>query len=165
MEGRTLAALTATVVVMTGLSAPAYAADHTPTSSAEPGWVTDELGTHEIGLASPGEKTDTTTGGVIISDLLCQVPGYGGGFNTSLGAGWSSLTRREGACRAAPAHGAHTTGEFWYVAREGDGELICRVGHMVRPVRSGSTTVRAMAGHGPVGPLTRAGTSLADYDI
>jgi hypothetical protein len=85
----------------------------------ESGWVSDALGTHRRRLAevsAPGEALLAT----------CPAAPYGGGFTTSMGAGWSQLVSRSGPCRAATSVGVHTTGQVWTVTRETSGEFICK---------------------------------------
>lgn len=78
--------------------------------------ITDALGTHLSGLADAGELTALAS---------CPAHAYGGGFDTSMGAGWTQLAVRTGPCRAANAVGDHYTGDLWHVRRESTGEFIC----------------------------------------
>ncbi|MCW2755530.1 MAG: hypothetical protein JWQ32_2941 [Marmoricola sp.] len=56
-----------------------------------------------------------------------QFSTFGGGFNTSLGSGWTSLAVRSGPCTAATSvANPHGEGQRWYVTRETHGQFICR---------------------------------------
>lgn len=56
-----------------------------------------------------------------------QFSTFGGGFNTSLGSGWTSLAVRSGPCTAASSvANPHGEGQRWYVSRETHGQFICR---------------------------------------
>lgn len=85
------------------------------------GAVTDALGTHSAAVV------DMAAGEVFAADGPCGSPsGYGGGFTTSLGNGFTYLVARSGPCRAGTGDGGYDTGERITVDREVDGEFICR---------------------------------------
>ena len=85
--------------------------------------VTDALGTHRAGLADGGAVARPAAAATAAA---CPAHPFGGGFDTSMGAGWTSLTGRDAPCRVANAKGQHNVGEVWRVLRESPGEFICR---------------------------------------
>lgn len=101
-------------------------ANATPTDDVGAPQVSDALGEYDpqqwqIVVPTPGEP----------SPLKARACGtftrYGGGFNTNLGSGWTSLAARNGPCRAARSNGSWGTGSRFYVEREtNQGEVICR---------------------------------------
>lgn len=87
--------------------------------------VSDELGTRDAGVMEP--LATTSDGDVSAQHHYCAPHfAYGGGFTTSLGAGWSELAARNEPCRAAPWQGSWYTGQTFFVYRETNGEFICR---------------------------------------
>ena len=81
--------------------------------------ATDALGTH-TGPDLIGETAQ-------VSSADCAVGAqFGGGFNTNLGSGWTSLAARNGPCTAAGANGAWGEGALFHVSRETHGGFICR---------------------------------------
>lgn len=89
------------------------------TGNTTGGWVTDQLGTHAPDVVD-APAADASNG-------ECGTwSDYGGGFDTSLGGGWSYLAARSGPCRAAPSNGGWGTGSRFHVERETNGEFICR---------------------------------------
>ena len=68
-------------------------------------------------------------GSVQAAGVCGQFSTFGGGFNTSLASGWTSLAVRSAPCTAADSvANPHGEGQRWYVARETHGQFICR-GH------------------------------------
>jgi hypothetical protein len=106
------------VVIVSTLGALALFA---PSGGATaPDVVTDALGTHDSSIRLSGDRAFRRRS-------ACGPSGrFGGGFHTSLGAGWTFLAARRGPCRAARARGGHSTGSRWKVRRETHGEEICR---------------------------------------
>lgn len=116
--------LVASVIALTpSLAVPSLA--HAETRALPPvsaNLTTDLLGTH-TGPALT--STAITPRG---SNPQCgSWSEFGGGFNTGLGSGWTSLSVRTGPCTAAPTAGdSHGEGSVWKVNRETHGLFICR---------------------------------------
>lgn len=91
-------------------------------------YVTDLVGTHTGDPLTPlpekGKKAKREQRAQRLAS--CGGSQYGGGFNSRLGGGWTSLAIRTQACTGSSSVGSYGTSSTFYVSRETSGEFLCR---------------------------------------